>query len=229
MAFPLPTVSDFKGQFDRDFPFAVPAFGALISLTVAGGVITAAVIAAGGYGYTKVPTIAVVNELNGTGSGAVITATAVAGGLLTAINLAAGGTGYGSPTVVVSGGAGDDTNMKFVRDIDITRAINDAGMNVNQALFPDVATFQQAFGYYCAHCLVERLLAAGEGTRSQFNWLNQAKTVGDVSASFQIPKQIMNDPFLALISKTRYGARYLEIILPFLRGNMFASYRRSLP
>lgn len=228
MAFTLPTVSDFKSQFDRDFLFAVPAYGAALSLTVAAGVVTAVTVLDGGTGYENAPAIKLVDSVGSSGSGAVFVAT-VAGGNVIGVAISSGGTGYGQPTAIISGGAGDDSREDYVRDRDITRAIGDASLNVNQALFPDQASFSQAFGYYCAHCLVERLRAAGEGLRSQFNWLNQSKTVGDVSASYQIPKQILNDPFLALISQTTYGARYLEIITPFLRGNMFASFRRTLP
>lgn len=225
MAFTTPSVSDFKRQFARDFPFAVPAFGAAGSITVVAGVITAIGLSAPGQGYGSAPAVAVVDP---TGGGAAVTAT-VANGGVTGFVVGAGGAGYTNPSLLVSGGAGDNTDLTRITDDDVAGAIQDAAFNINQALFDTQANWSRAFCYYAAHCLVERLLAAGEGVRSQFSWLVNAKTVGDVSASFTIPTTILESPFLSLISKTRYGARYLEIIAPLLVGNMQTNFRITPP
>ncbi len=225
MPFTIPSVADFKSQFSRDFPYAVPAFGAAGSFLVVAGAISSVGLAAPGQGYTKAPAVFVVDP---TGVGAVVTA-AVANGGVTGFTVVAGGSGYTAPSLVLTGGAGDDTDQTRVTDGDIAGAIVDASFNVNEGLFPDQATWSRAFCYLAAHCIVERLLAAGEGLRSRGSWLISSKTVGDLSESFEIPEKIKQDPFLASLSKTRYGMRYLEIIGPLLIGNMLTTFRQTPP
>lgn len=227
MAYPVPSIDEFKAQFRRDFPYSVPAFGAAGGIVVTAGAISSVAVLAGGYGYKTAPTVAVVDEGVG-GAGAQITAT-VASGKVTAFAVVAGGSGYVKPVLSISGGAGDDTNLDLVIDDDIRQAQADAGMNVNPDLFSNDVDWTRAFNYLTAHCLVEKLLAAGEGLASQYNWLTSSKTVGDVSESFEIPDQIKDSPFLAALSKTRYGALYLQIISPLLIGNVMTTFRQSLP
>lgn len=228
MSFTIPTVDDFKAQFDRDFPFAVPSFGAAGLLTVAGGVITVAALAAGGQGYTTPPAVSVIDAGTPPGTGAAIAAT-VANGGVTGFVIANGGSGYLAPTLALSGGSGDNSDRTRVRDYDIQQAIQGALFNVNQCLFADQASWAYAFGFLAAHNLVERMLAAGEGLRSRFNWMVTGKSAGDLSESFSIPDNIMQSSFLASLSKTRYGARYLEIISPLLIGNMLTTFRQTPP
>lgn len=225
MAFTTPGIDDFKSQFARDFPFAVPSFGAAGNITVVAGVITAIGLKAPGIGYTAAPKVSVIDP---TGGGAVVTAT-VANGGVTGFAVAPGGTLYTGPSLLITGGSGDNTDLSRVTDADITTAILDAGYNVNQDLFDTQANWANAYGYLTAHCLVERLLAAGEGLKSRFSWLVNSKTAGDLSESYTIPQSVLDSPFLSSISKTRYGARYLEIISPLLVGNMQTNFRQSAP
>ena len=225
MAFTTPTVDDFKAQFARDFPFAVPCYGAQGNITVTGGVIGPIGVAAGGIGYLQAPTVAVIDP---TGSGAVVTAT-VANGVVTGFVVGNGGTGYTAPQLVITGGAGSATDASRVTDADIAGAIVDASFNINQGLFDTQANWARAFLFYAAHCMVERLLAAGEGLRSRYSWLVNAKSVGDLAESYTIPENILQSAFLSSISKTRYGARYLEIISPLLVGNMMTNFRITPP
>ncbi len=225
MGYPNPSVSAFKQQFARDFPWAVPAWGAAGTVTKVNGVITAIVIVAGGNGYKTKPTVTLVDA---TGTGATFTAT-VAKGKVTAVAVDTGGTGYSNPTLVFTGGAGDESDLNLVRDDDIEQAQADASFNVNQELFDSQGGWNRAFNYLTAHYLVEKLLAAGEGLASQYNWLTASKSVGDVSESFVIPDRIKDDPMLAAFSKTRYGAMYLSIISPLLIGNVATQFRQSMP
>lgn len=226
MSYRFPTVDEFKAQFDRAFPFAVPAWGARAgAITVAGGIITAVAVAAGGQGYTKLPDLVLTATA---GAGADIAPTIVAG-KLSGFTVTAGGAGYVGPSIALSGGAGDETDLKRVRDADIAQASMDAQFNVNQDLFEDQATFIRAFCYLQAHCLVEKVAADTQGLHSQYSWLTTAKAVGDVSESFQIPAFVAENTTLAAFSRTRYGAMYLQIICPMLVGNMTASFRQSLP
>lgn len=226
MPYALPTVADFKRTFIRDFPFSVPAYGAAGKLTIVGGAVTAAALLDGGTGYATEPTVDVVDA---TGSGAAIVAT-IDKGRVTGFTVSNGGSNYSdAATLRIRGGAGDESNVEAVRDADIDDAILDASYNVNQSLFEDELHFQRAFLFLAAHCLVERLLAAGEGVMSRYRWLVTATKVGDISESFEIPDAIKESAFLSSVSKTRYGARYLEIISPLLIGNMQALFRQSLP
>lgn len=221
----FPTVSSFKAQFSRDFPYAVPAWGGEIALTLTAGAVTAAVVANAGFGYKDKPTLTVQDK---SGIGCTLDCT-VQGGKIATVAITAAGSGYSKPSVLVTGGAGDETDLTRVLDSDISGAFADARYNVSQALFDSEEKFQRAYNYLAAHCLVEKLLASAEGLASQYNWLTASKSVGSMQEAFQIPERIAKDPFLASLSKTRYGARYLEIITPLLVGNVFTSFRQTLP
>jgi hypothetical protein len=230
MGFTIPTVDQFKAQFFRGFPFAVPAWGATATVVITSGVVTAVNLATGGQGYTTAPTVAV-TPVQGdiSGGGAILTPT-VAAGSVTGLAITDGGSGYiQPPSVTFSGGAGDPTNPQEVQDTDIQGAITDAQYNINEGLFATQDTWNRGFLYLAAHQLVEKLLMDAEGTQSQYAWLTTAKSVADVNESFQIPDRISADPFLAHLSKTRYGAMYLQIISPQLIGNVITAFRFTLP
>lgn len=124
---------------------------------------------------------------------------------------------------------GDNSNPKKITDTDISGAILDAQFNVNEDLFSTQAFFSRAFLYLAAHQLVEKVKASMEGLASQYGWLTTGKSVADVSESFQIPDRISEDPLLANLSKTRYGAMYLQIVSPLLVGHVMALPRCTLP
>src|SRR4051812_13168425 len=128
MGFVRPSVSAFKAQFRRDFPYAVPAYGAAGTVTKVNGVITAIAVALAGFGYQSAPTVTVEDP---TGTGATVTAT-VAGGKVTGFVVGAGGTGYSAPTLVITGGSGSETNLDLVIDEDIVGAQLDASFNMNE-------------------------------------------------------------------------------------------------
>lgn len=228
MGYSIPSVSEFKAQFPRDFPWAVPAWGATAgAVTVVAGVITAIAPGLPGRGYeSPAKTNVIVSETGGAGA---VILPVIANGQVTGFTVSNGGTGYSRPAIEITGGAGDDTNLDFVTNGDIMGALFDAGYNVNEALFGTQPEFSRAFNYLAAHMLVEKMLAAVQGLGAQYSWLTQSKSVGNVQQSFAIPKKILEDPLLAQFSTTRYGAMYLQIITPFLIGNMSASFRQSLP
>lgn len=229
MPFTIPTVSDFKSQFPRDFPYAVPAYGASGTAVISGGIVTSISLGAGGTGYATVPTVIVGAAPGDLGTGATATAT-ISGGSVTGFNVVTGGSNYGQPPIItITGGAGDNSDLSKVTDTDISGAIFDAQFNINQALFPTQQFFSRAFLYLAAHQLVEKLLAAQEGMGSQYSWLTISKGVDSVTEGFQIPERIAQDPMLSHFSKTRYGAMYLQIISPQLIANVFVAFRETLP
>lgn len=206
----------------------MPAWGASGLAVLASGVVASITVLTGGQGYTSAPDVVLGAPPVG-GTQATATAT-VLKGKVTAFVIVAGGAGYTSPpSVTISGGAGDETDPTRVTDADIVGATVDARFNTNQDLFADQVSWTRGFNYLVAHYLVEKLLAAGEGLASQYNWLTIGKSVGDVAEQYGIPKQIMDSPMLAAFSKTRYGAMYVQIISPQLAGNFSTHHRQSLP
>lgn len=130
---------------------------------------------------------------------------------------------YTEPTV-------DDFKEKFARDFpfgstdttvmddDVQRAITDASTEINEDLYETQAQFTNGFLLLSAHFLVMNLRASSQGLAGSFNWLTGSKGVGSVSESFVIPDAIQNNPYLAMLSKTSYGAQYLMRIIPQLAG-----------
>ena len=229
MSFTIPTVSDFKSQFQRDFPYAVPAYGASGTAVISGGVVTSISLGAGGVGYATNPIISVGAAPGDQGTGATATAS-VSGGSVTGFTVTNGGSNYGTPPIItITGGAGDNTDLSKVTDNDISGAIFDAQFNVNQALFPTQDTFSRAFLYLTAHQLINKLQAAQEGMGSQFSWNTVSKGIDSVTESYDIPEKIAKDPMLSHFGKTKYGAMYLQIISPQLIANVLAAPRVTLP
>lgn len=224
MAYLTPTVDQFKTQFGRDFPFAVPSYGATATATVLGGAVTAVTLATGGQLYVKPP---LVSFSYGTASvTAVVTGNAVSGftGLV-------GGTGYGQtpPIVTITSQDGDDTDISKVMTVDIANAQNMALMHINPALFASQSFYTQCLNLLTAHFLVTNLLASTQGLKSQYDWLTMQRTVGNVSSSFGIPKRVMESPFLSTLTSTRYGAQYISLIAPYLIGNVAGIVGNTTP
>jgi len=116
---------------------------------------------------------------------------------------------------------GTDPNVAII-DQDILNAINLAGYQINQGLFPDQTSFTLGYLYLTAHLMVLSIRASSQGMSGQFNWAQNNKSVGAVSEGFQIPQRIIDNPELMLLTKTNYGAMYLQMILPALTGQVFS-------
>lgn len=121
------------------------------------------------------------------------------------------------------------STIEQVRDADITKAIAQAAVNFNAALFDDQATYTLCFLWLAAHYLVIDLRAASQGVAGNFSWLQTSKSVGSVSESFTIPQRILDNPYFALIAQTPFGAKYLSLILPQLTGNVYVVGGATLP
>lgn len=116
-----------------------------------------------------------------------------------------------------------------VMDQDILNAFADTNVSINPDLFPDQATWNLGYLLYSAHCLVQNIRASSQGLNGQYSWAQTQKAVAGVSESFQIPERVQNNPALMMLTKTNYGARYLELVLPFLVGQMFTVCGRTKP
>lgn len=116
-----------------------------------------------------------------------------------------------------------------ILDSDISKAFGQTSFNMNPNLFASQEQYQVAFMLLAAHYLVVDIRMSSQGINGQFAFLEQSKSVGSVSQAFAIPQRILDDPYLAMLTKTNYGAKYLELVLPQLSGQMFAVYGRTLP
>lgn len=122
---------------------------------------------------------------------------------------------------------GSDT--AHVMDSDITRALSTAGTDFPSELWSTQTSYTTGFLLLTAHWLVMNLRASSQGISGQYAWLQNSKSVGNVSEAFSIPQRILDNPVLAMYSKTNYGAQYLQLILPQLAGNIFSSFGGTRP
>lgn len=119
--------------------------------------------------------------------------------------------------------------LDVVTDMDITNAMQDAGVNFNPGLWADQQTYNVAYLLLSAHYLVTNLRASSQGISGVYEWMQTGKGVGSVNESLQIPDRIMANPELAMLSKTNYGAKYLLFIIPQLSGQVMIMHSRTNP
>lgn len=116
-----------------------------------------------------------------------------------------------------------------VLDADIAKAFQQTNINFAQGLWADQAGYNVGYFLLSAHFLVLDLRASSQGINGQFSFLEQSKSVGSVSQSFAIPDRINQNPFWSMLTKTNYGAQYLQLILPQMSGQMFDVHGTTLP
>lgn len=116
-----------------------------------------------------------------------------------------------------------------VQDSDIDKAIGQASFSLNESLVGTQAEFDIVFLLLTAHYLVVDLRMSSQGIQGQYEWLVSSKSVGSVSVGLSIPDRIMKQPAFAMLSKTPYGAKYLELLLPRLAGQILAISGRTQP
>lgn len=121
------------------------------------------------------------------------------------------------------------TDLSQVQDQDILNALNDAAVNFNSSLCENQTVFSTLYLALAAHYLVMNIQAGQQGVAGQGTWLQQAKTVGSVSGSYAIPPRILANPFFAQLSQTKYGMKYLGMLLPRMVGPMFIAHGRTKP
>jgi hypothetical protein len=222
--FVLPTIPDFKSQFQRDFPFATPlsksgVVGAEASASINGsGEVSVITVTEAGSGYTGLVPAVVIYGGGGISAAALATITT---GAVASIAVTKPGFGYQKvPRVYIPVG-GDNTDNEKVTDYDLARAFNAAeGFNASPSFFSTQSAYTYANNLLAAHYLCENLQASGVGLGGKAEWLTQSKTVGNVSEAYAIPDRVLKSPFLAKLSKTTYGAQFLELVSPQLIGNI---------
>ncbi len=123
----------------------------------------------------------------------------------------------------------DETQYNdYINDDDINKAFVQAKNMINLSLFgKNEELLKICYLMLTAHFLVTNLnMSNGNGTSS---FIITSKSVGGVSASYGIPKKILDDPNLAYLMGTDFGKEYIQYILPLLNGNiMILNGRTSL-
>jgi hypothetical protein len=113
-----------------------------------------------------------------------------------------------------------------VRELDITRAIAEANALFNPALWTAGTDLEIAFEYLTAHCLVANIVAAGglnnagKGADSTGSFAINSKSAGPLSIGYALPQELADNPVLHQFMTTKYGQRYLEMLVPNLAGNI---------
>lgn len=123
----------------------------------------------------------------------------------------------------------DDSIDNFVQDSDITRAFAEAMISFNQRLFTTDANIKIGYLYLTAHYLVNDLNTAMAGLGAAGYFPLASRSVGSVSESYSIPQKYLDDPLLSFYTQSRYGMKYLALVLPKLRGNVGVVCGATLP
>jgi hypothetical protein len=116
-----------------------------------------------------------------------------------------------------------------ILDQDIANSYQEVNVNVNPDLFANQENYSLGYLLLSAHFLVLNIRSSSQGISGQFSWNQNSKSVGSVSESFSIPQRILDNPEFAMLSKTNYGARFLQIILPQLSGQIFNAFGSTRP
>lgn len=116
-----------------------------------------------------------------------------------------------------------------ITDFDIEKAMSEADVFFNAALFMDQNSFFRGYLLMTAHFLVMDIRAGMSGMEGNYSWAVQSRSVGSVSESYAIPQSVQNNPALLMFSKTNYGAKYLMFVLPFMVGPILSVPGRTLP
>lgn len=116
-----------------------------------------------------------------------------------------------------------------VLDQDIQKAYGQTNINISEAIWSNQAEYTIGYLLLAAHWLVIDLRMASQGIAGAYSWVTTSKSVGSVSESFQIPQRILDNPEMAQLAQTNYGAKYLQLLLPRMAGQMFNAYGSTRP
>lgn len=115
-----------------------------------------------------------------------------------------------------------DGVLTGVTNQDIRKAFAEASMNYNSSLFATEDDKKLGFLYLSAHYLVIDLQNSSQGLNGKYEGIMSNKSVGSVSVGYTIPDWVMGHPIYSLLAQTKYGMKYLSLIIPQLVGNVVA-------
>ena len=113
----------------------------------------------------------------------------------------------------------DDTG---IQDADILKAFAEASLNFNPSFFSTEDEQKLGFLYLAAHYLVIDIQNSSQGLGGKYEGIMSSKSVGSVSVGYTIPDWVMGHPIYSLLSQSKYGMKYLSLIIPSLVGNITA-------
>lgn len=116
----------------------------------------------------------------------------------------------------------EDGDLTGVTTHDIQKAFAEAWMNFNSSFFETEDDKKLGFLYLSAHYLVIDLQNSSQGINGKYEGLMTNKSVGSVSVGYTIPNWVTDHPIYSLLSQTKYGLKYLSLIIPMLVGNVVA-------
>lgn len=121
------------------------------------------------------------------------------------------------------------TEITQVSDVDISKAMVEAGMNFNEKLFDCVEEKKIIFSYLTAYYLVVDINNANTQGASNNGGLLTYRQVRNVAESFKVPKWVEESPMFSQFSQNGYGLKYLTMIYPYLIGNVGIVGGATLP
>ena len=116
----------------------------------------------------------------------------------------------------------DNGDLTGITDVDIQKAFAEASMTYNPSLFSTEDDQKLGFLYLAAHYLVIDIQNSTQGLNGKYEGIMASKSVGSVSVGYTIPDWVMAHPIYSLLSQSKYGMKYLSLIIPLLVGNIAA-------
>ena len=110
-------------------------------------------------------------------------------------------------------------NTGLVSDLDITNAYAEACITFNDTLFTSDDDMTLGYLYLSAHYLVHDLNAGGVDGSGVVGLAN-SRSVGNVSESYTIPQPYLDSAVYSFYTRSSYGLKYLNMIIPRLVGNV---------
>lgn len=114
----------------------------------------------------------------------------------------------------------DDGVLTGITEQDIRKSFAEASMNFNPSLFGTEEERKLGFLYLSAHYLVIDIQNSTQGINGKYEGIMSSKSVGSVSVGYTIPDWVMGHPIYSLLSQSKYGMKYLSLIIPSLVGNV---------
>ena len=114
----------------------------------------------------------------------------------------------------------DDTDLSGITSVDIKKAFAEASLTYNPALFDTEDNKKLGFLYLAAHYLVLDIQNSSAGLNGKYEGITSSKSVGSVSVGYTIPDWVMASPIYSLLSQSKYGMKYLSLIIPGMVGSV---------
>lgn len=109
-----------------------------------------------------------------------------------------------------------------ITDAEILKSFAEASLVFNPQFFDKEENKKLGFLYLAAHYLCIDLQNGAQGINGKYEGLMASKSVGSVSVGYQLPSWLLDNPIYSLLAQTRYGIKYLSLIVSFMVGNMAA-------